>query len=223
MTNWKLALAACAVVLPASAVSAQAIFSPTAAVITLGGPGFGSINDTFNHNGLLTNFTSDVTNFNTYIAGNPKHSLVFAGNEWFSNDGSNAATVIYDLGSSRSFDRFALWNEDFAGVGSVQLSISSDNVTFTPFTSFNPVDTPNNTDYGPQVFSFGTQTGRYVRFAATNCPQQPAGFNSCAIGEVAFRAAGPAVPEPATWALMLAGFGLAGAAIRGRRANAVLA
>lgn len=32
---------------------------------------------------------------------------------------------------------------------------------------------------------------------------------------------GPRVPEPATWAMMIAGFGLAGAAMRGRRTVAV--
>jgi hypothetical protein len=33
----------------------------------------------------------------------------------------------------------------------------------------------------------------------------------------------PSVPEPASWAMMVGGFGLLGAAIRRRRANAVFA
>ena len=45
------------------------------------------------------------------------------------------------------------------------------------------------------------------------CPQPIVGsFAACAIGEVAWN--GPKVPEPATWAMMLAGFVLVGFAIR---------
>ena len=218
MRHLKLALAISAIALPATGVSAQAIFSATSAVINTGGPGFGSIADTFNRAGLVTTYTPNVTNFNTYIGANPQHDFVFSGNEWFSNDGTNAATVTYDLGSSRSFDRFALWNEDASGVGTVTLLISSNNVTFTSFATFTPTNNPVNFNYGAQVFSFATQTGRYVRFAATNCPQSLATFDACGIGEIAFRAAeAGGVPEPATWAMLIGGFGLAGASLRRRR------
>lgn len=193
------------------------IIAPVAGVVDLGGPGFGTLDDTFNQNGLFVPYVPGVTDFDTYIAGNPQHSLVFAGNEWFSEQGSVAATVTYDLGAAVSIDRLALWNEDFSGIGRLDLSYSVDNVTFLALASgLTPTDTLNNSDYGPEVFGFGATAARYVRFTMTECPQAPAGFEACAIGEVAFRAA--AVPEPAT--LFLLGTGLVGATVARRRQSA---
>jgi hypothetical protein len=211
-------LTASALALPATPLAAQAIFAPTAGVVNVGGPGNGNLADTWNQNGLLTGYTANVTNFNTYLAGNPQHNLAFAGNEWFSESGVNGATVTYDFGASRSFDRLALWNEDASGIGLLTLSVSSDNVTFTPFaTNLTPTNNPVNANYGADVFAFAIQTGRYVRFEMSRCPQadNPQLFDGCAIGEVAFRAA---IPEPATWAMMIAGFGLVGGVARRRTA-----
>jgi hypothetical protein len=200
-----------------SAAHAGAIFSATSAAINAGGPGFGTLAETFNQNGLLTGYTAGVTDFDTYIAGNPIHSLVFANNEWFSNQGSTSASVTYDLGSSRTFDALALWNEDFAGIGALALSTSSDGVTFAPLVAgLLPADNTNNVDYGADVFSFGPVSAQYVRFDMTNCPQQPAGFDSCAIGEVAFRATTVnGVPEPGI--LMLTSLALFGLVLARRR------
>ena len=198
------------------AAHAGAIFSATSAVINAGGPGDGNIADTFNQNGLLTGYTAGVTDFDTYIAGNPSHSLIFAGNEWFSNLGSTSASVTYNFGSSRTFDALALWNEDFAGIGALALSTSSDGVTFAPLVAVLPPDNANDVDYGADVFAFGPVTAQYIRFDMTNCPQQPAGFDSCAIGEVAFReATANGVPEPGI--LMLTSLALFGLVLARRR------
>ena len=48
---------------------------------------------------------------------------------------------------------------------------------------------------------------------ADTCPRQN---DACAFSRDVFKVGG-AVPEPATWALMLAGFGLVGSAIRRKR------
>ena len=205
----------------AQPVTAQTIVGAAGATINSGGPGDGSINNTFNQAGLATGYTSGVTNFDTYIAGNPQHSLSFAGNEWFATAGATSASVTYDLGSILGIDAMALWNEDFSGIGTFDLYGSTDGLAFALLGNFSPTDSVNNADYGPQVFSFTALDARYFRLDASGCPQQPAGYDSCAIGEVAFRtAATNAVPEPGTWAMMLLGFSAVGFALRRRKSLA---
>ncbi len=202
----------------ASPAMAQQIIGATSATINSGGPGFGSINDTRNQAGLSANYVSGVTNYNTFVA-TTSHDLAFSGNEWFSNSGVTSASVTYDLGSVFGINAFALWNEDAAGIGSFNLLTSLDGITFISALTASPTNTPNNTNYLAQSFGFGAINARYARLDMSACPQQPALFDGCAIGEVAFRTAAVngAVPEPATWAMMLFGFGAIGVATRRRK------
>ncbi|WP_373542516.1 discoidin domain-containing protein [Chamaesiphon sp.] len=184
-----------------SANLTEIIFSPVSGVINSGDPGFGSLADTYNQNGLSTKFVSGVTDFDAYLALNPIHSNIFAGNEWFSNSGTQNATVTYDLGSVLNIDRLALWNEESSGIGRLNLLSSTDNVNFSALAlGLTPLDNPAE-EYPAQVFSFATASARYVRFEASLCPQpNPSTFPACAIGEVAFSVNNSAtsVPKPFT-------------------------
>lgn len=199
------------------------IIAPVSATVDTNGPGFGSITNTFDQSGLSAGYTAGVTNFDDYIASAPSHTTTFNGFEFFANSGTNSLQVTYDFGAATVINALALWNEEASGIASLNLLTSNDGINFTSLVSgLSP--TNNTVDYFADVFAFGAVSARYVRFSASGCPQSGIGaFPGCAIGEVAFRTgtlAAPGVPEPASWAMMIAGFGLVGAAMRRRVAVA---
>jgi len=206
-----------ALYLTSGIVNAGAIISAVGGTINSGGPGFGTLTETFDQSGLSSGYTSGVTDFDTYIASGPTHTTTFAGFEWFSNSGTTSASVTYDLGGIFSIDALALWNEETSGIGSLDLLTSTDGVIFTPLLSgLLPTD-HDLVDYAADVFSFGAVSAQYIQFDMSGCPQPIVGtFPSCAIGEVAFRQAGDAqVPVPGT--ILLLGLGLAGLGVARRR------
>jgi hypothetical protein len=204
----------------ASAAQGQTIVSAVDGVINSGGPGEGLLINTWNQAGLLSNYVSGVTNFATYIGTNPMHTLVFSGNEWFSNSGTTSASVTYDLGATMGINALALWNEETSGIGLLNLYASVDGLNFNALSlGLTPFDNPL-ANYPAEVFDFSATNFRYIRFDMSNCPQpNPGTYPSCAIGEVAFQtgAASTVSPEPGTYALMLSGLVGVGFVARRRR------
>lgn len=176
---------------------AATIIQPQSASTDLGqsSSSFG-INLSIDQSGLSTPYTSDVTIFDTYIAGNPTHS--FFPNTWIS--GSSApGSVTFDLGNVFGLDGMAMWGS--GGTFSVQnfdlfASLTGADGSFVSLGSF-----VQNQDFGAdpaQVFNFGTTTAQFIRMDITDSylPGNDAG-----IGEVAFRTADVTpepVPEPMT-------------------------
>lgn len=214
MNTKLLAALVSAAVLPLPAL-AGVIIGPTSGVINSGGPGSGTLTETFNQSGLTSNYVSGVTDFDSYIASGPTHTNIFSGYEWFSNFGTTSASVTYNLGGIFNIGKLALWNEESSGIGLLDLWYSTDGINFSALSlGLTPTDNPLGPNYAADVFSFASVNAQYVRFDMSRCPQiDPGSYASCAIGEVAFSAN---VPEPASLALF--GIGLAGlASLRRKR------
>jgi hypothetical protein len=210
-----------------AALSAGAAFAKPAvmvqakdhAIIT-SGPGFGTLLETRNQAGLAAGYVDEMTRLHPYTAATT-HTTTFAGFEWFGESGTSTAEVSYFVSASsqiRGINHFALWNEESSGIGVFNLwygAFAGDKSDLV-LSRVSPTDHAL-ADYLSDVWHFSKRpnTGWWT-IEAAGCPQPIVGsFAACAIGEVAW--GGPKVPEPATWAMMLVGFGLVGAAVRGRQ------
>ncbi len=139
-------------------------------------------------------------------------------NKWLS-DAEPAPTLTFDLGSIYALSDTVIWN--YGGgccgternVNSFTISFSTDDITYTSFGTF--ALTNSTTDpFGADTISL-TGNARYVRFNVLSNQGDP---DYTGLSEVQFngQTAG-AIPESATWTMMIAGFGLVGAAARRRR------
>ncbi len=205
-------------------LSASIIFSPTSVVANSLGNFRGGrvIERTIDQSGLLTGFTSGVTDFNSYIGGNPLHeedSITPSLNAWFGASGVTTGTVDFDLGQQLLIEQLALWNDDNHGASSITVFTSND-VSFGSSTNvgtFFPTDPTNPQNKLPaQVFDLTDSSARYVRIQINSTHSSS---NLVGWAEVAFDAsATAAVPEPGSF-LVWSLFGLAAVAIRRRRTN----
>lgn len=175
--------------------------------------------------GLSPGFVSGVTDFDAYIATNPTHTYLYHGFEWSSVLGVQTALMNFDLGGEYQVSRVALWNEEVYGLTHVEVYACSDMgcAIGSLIGSFNPVDTPDDMDYGAQVFSLTSATTRYLMFYVIGPQGNQPNYDHMALGEVAFAVSptAAAVPEPTTLLLLATGLPLIrrAAPARGRSAS----
>jgi len=202
----------------AGTADAGVIVSPTAISASSTFPGYDA-GDLINQSGLTAGFVSGVTDFDAYIAGAPGHSWLLE-NEWFTPFGETGAVLEMDLGAVFTLQTLALWTDEFWGAGAVTIATSLDGGSFTDVGSGAPTDWPTGPqNYTADLFGLAPSQARYVRLTLSGCPQPlSAPDGGCGLGEIAFEAA--AVPEPATWAMLILGFGAMGLVARRRRALA---
>jgi hypothetical protein len=193
-------------------VLAQAIVSPVSATTNMGQTY--PLANAYNHTGLLTNFTSGVTDFNAYVAGNPQHDSQ-PGTDWAATTPIGVAD--FDLGSVKNVNRVAIWN--FGGLaGNITYAIKQVSLESSVDSSFSSpaiLGTYNlgvySTTNPGQVFSFPTVAARYFRLYDF----QSNGAPSIGLGEIAFATV---IPEPAS--PILVGFAAFGALAALRRDTA---
>jgi hypothetical protein len=212
----------------AATIVAPVTASATTTFVSSSGNDY-SILNTIDQSGLSVGYVSGETDFNSYLASNPKHTSLANGNEWFSKDyygrrSVASQTVTYGLSALTSINAFALWNEEFAGIGKTQLFSSTDGLTYTLLSTITPVRSifaPGTTivPYSAQVFSFDLTSMLFFRLVIENCPGPPRNsgstYRGCGIGEVAFSAVlpGPVDVPPVPNVPLPAAFPLLGSAL----------
>ena len=147
-------------------------------------------------------------------------------NMWMTDLGVSAAALTFDLGQTYKLSGADIWNynfgvEEFASTldrasKAFKISISTDGVTYTQVLAG---ELARGTGKALAAENFGfSGAARYVQIALDgNHQKYPATYGYAPIGLSEVRFTGSAVPEPATWAMMITGFGLAGTALRAAR------
>lgn len=166
-------------------------------------------------------------------------SFLFAPNDRFT--GLGGGFVTYDFGPFRLVDGVGqdlnVYEYDDGAVefGSIDVLISADNLTFfnieasaLPAVDLVGDDAHGNAsfrrsyDLGAAVTGLGVSQFRYLRIDGTTSGAigGNTGFDLDAVAAINYVDTRPVggVPEPAAWALMILGFGMAGGAVRRRRA-----
>ena len=191
---------AATIIAPVSAVASSEFISP--------GHDY-DIGNTFDRLGLSAAYQNGVDDFGTYLGTSPTHTSNADGNEWFSRDYSNpkgkikGLTITYGFGQLTAVDSFALWNDEFAGLGKTKLQYSTDGTNFKTLMKIKP--TPSKfahagevVPYLAQVFPFKLTDMLFFRLLINKCPGPPkneSSYRGCGIGEVAFSAIVPPIPD----------------------------
>jgi hypothetical protein len=198
-------------VLISSSSFAALILAPvnvTSNVATRSGFSLASLTD---QSGLSSNYTSGITDFDSYLGTNPTHNGGDAANDWGTNNNVTAAQLNFDLGGSISIQTLALWNRGGGGQGIRNFTIfASDDSSFSSSTNLGSYTATEVLGTGsatlPEQFVFTPTTARYFRLDIQN------GYSSVllSLGEVTFE---QTVPEPSSALL----FGLAALGLSARR------
>lgn len=158
---------------------------------------------------------------------NELHDGTFS-NMWQTNLGVNQATVTFEFAGTYSLAEVAIWNYNFGnpaefqstilrGVKDFRLLASIDGTNFATILE-GRLALGTGQPLAAERFETNGARARFLRIDILNNYAQGTfaerDWNS-GLSEVRFNA----VPEPASWAMMIGGFGMAGAALRRRSAR----
>jgi hypothetical protein len=199
---------------------ADVVIGPAAVAASVSGfPG--SPTALINQSGLSAAYVSGSTDFASYTATTTHANQSFSpANFWSSGYGNATAWVSFDLGASREVNALAVWNmvESSASTWDVGVYADTDNDGSNGFgTLLGNYILERYTELEPNgasVLPFASVSSRYFGLIlASSYDNVP----MVGISEVAFSQVSAPVPEPETYALMLAGLGVLGAVARRQR------
>ena len=177
-----------------------------------------TIDRTIDQSDISGTYVSGVTS-TTVVDGFASLTDSFA---WFSASGASVGNIVFDLGSIYTLDRVYLFWANSGNVNNmadITFDVSSDS-NFALFSS--PAAFDGNPTAGVNRIDFTSLgIGRFVRLNWNSRQGDYAGLNEFVAGGVAN--VGGGVPEPANWAMLIAGFGLTGVFMRRRRGSPGLA
>jgi hypothetical protein len=200
-----LSLSIALLLVPAHTVDATMVVQPVSATLTNFVPGGEPITQAINQSGLSAGYTSGVTDFDTYVAGEPTHTSTGApGTTDFSGNASShdvsALQITFNLGSLYIVEEIAFWNfgiNTTPALSEVDIQASVDELFLSPMSlgTFQP-SFPGGITQDVQVYnSFSTTPAvQYIRFLNM---ENAGTSSSIAFGEVAFGAT--AIPEARAW------------------------
>jgi opacity protein-like surface antigen len=141
-------------------------------------------------------------------------------NHWMSDTTGEKATLTFDLGESFRLTDARIWqyNVDFGlnrGARNVEIFVSEDGVAYEAAGS-GVLAQANGISTAAQIVGIEGR-GRFVRLDLLDNYGDE--FTWTGLAEVRF---GGVVPEPSTWAMLIAGFGIVGFAVRRRTAVAAV-
>ncbi|MBJ7413077.1 MAG: PEP-CTERM sorting domain-containing protein [Phenylobacterium sp.] len=199
-----------------SSAAAAVIVAPVSVSVASGGTvgSFWTVDRTIDQSGLSVGYTAGVTDFDAYLAQGVTHSGAL-NTEWQSNQSSRSASLVFDFGREVTLYKLALWDEN----NTVQRTMSISTPSLGLVRSFSPAENP--VIQRSEVFTFAPITTRYLTLDINGCgnDQEDHSASWCGVGEIIFADGSSVggVPEPATWAMMIMGFGGIGATLRRRR------
>ena len=214
------------------------IFTTSTATATT--PGGAKVKFSFDNDPALPDFTDLVSTFN--FDATVTNTPAFAGSGTVTQNGINGTFSFVYGGPSQSLDGFNLvkdvttlfsgtfsnaWIQGQGGVGGIDVTIANNgSATFSSSIYDLSKFVPHTDEY---TLSLGTASLTSVD-PSTGCDKL--GHNCSHVGTTGLKAfrsfatgdfQAAAVPEPATWGLMLVGFGGMGAMLRNRRRMAAVA
>jgi len=195
---------------------AAKIVAPVSVTLNTGGvanPTFFAIDNIIDQSGLSKSYTPGLTEFEDFVASDPTVTSDL-GTRWLSLGSTSTASFTFDFGEEVTLSKLALWDDRSTTISLIRMSTPQ----LGAFRDLSVTDVLQ-TQAHAEVFTFQPVTTRYLTFEITGCNVgQVQNWTGCGLSEVVFAEGDPtAVPEPATWAMMILGFGAAGSVLRRRR------